>query len=179
MSTKPQKIALIVDDSPTARYFLSKRLMQHDVRAEMAESAESALEFLSKSRPDVIFMDHMMPGMDGFQAVRAIKSNPATATIPVMMYTSKAGELYLGQARALGAVGVLPKKIRSAHLAEILKSLHLISDSRETDADVDDSGVDRKPEAAPEVSDVAGNMDPADWDRLHRRLCVHLKPKRF
>ena len=36
-------------------------------------------------------MDHMMPGMDGFQAVRAIKTNPATATIPIMMYTSQAG----------------------------------------------------------------------------------------
>ena len=41
-------------------------------------------------------MDHLMPGMDGFQAVQAIKNNPRTATIPIMMYTSQEGELYLG-----------------------------------------------------------------------------------
>ena len=46
---------------------------------------------------------------DGFQAVQAIKNNPQTATIPIMMYTSQQGEVYVGQARALGAVGVLPK----------------------------------------------------------------------
>ena len=53
-----------------------------------------------------------MPGMDGLQAVQAIKNDPRTATIPIMMYTSQEGELYLGQARALGAVGVLPKQIK-------------------------------------------------------------------
>ena len=41
--------------------------------------------------------------------MQAIKNNPATATIPILMYTSQEGELYLGQARALGAIGVLPK----------------------------------------------------------------------
>ena len=51
--------------------------------SRMAESAEEALDVPQRhSRPDVIFMDHLMPGMDGFQAVRALKKNPATATIP-------------------------------------------------------------------------------------------------
>ena len=100
-----QKCALIVDDSKSARHVLRKLLTAHQLRVETAESAEDALAYLSTARPDVIFMDHMMPGMDGFQAVRAIKDNPATATIPIMMYTSQEGELYVGQARALGAVG--------------------------------------------------------------------------
>ncbi|MCL4722564.1 MAG: response regulator, partial [Gammaproteobacteria bacterium] len=104
--------ALIVDDSRTAREVLRRMLESHELRVETAESAEAALEFLAMHRPDVIFMDHMMPGMDGFQAVKAIKENPATATIPVMMYTSQSGALYVGQARALGAVGVLPKQIK-------------------------------------------------------------------
>ena len=98
------KCALIVDDSRTAREVLRRMLEAHELRVETAESAEAALEYLSAHRPDVIFMDHMMPGMDGFQAVKAIKENPATATIPVMMYTSQSGDLYVGQARALGAV---------------------------------------------------------------------------
>src|SRR5690606_30675537 len=113
-------------DSPTAREFLKRMLVQYRLRVETAESAEEALEYLVHNRPDVIFMDHMMPGMDGFEAVRAIKANPATAIIPVMMYTSQSGELYVGQARALGAVGVLPKQIKPVEVAEVLHSLHLL-----------------------------------------------------
>ena len=120
------KCALIVDDSRTARQVLGEVLSANQLRVETAASAEEALEYLSRSRPDVIFMDHMMPGMDGFQAVRAIKTNPATATIPIMMYTSQEGELYVGQARALGAVGVLPKQIKPVEVSEVLRSLHLI-----------------------------------------------------
>jgi CheY-like chemotaxis protein len=78
----------------------------------------------------VIFMDHLMPGMDGFQALQAIKNNPQTATIPIMMYTSQEGELYLGQARALGAVGVLPKQIKQADVSKVLYQLHLVADRR-------------------------------------------------
>ena len=71
-----------------------------------------------------------MPGMDGFQAVQAIKNNPRTAMIPIMMYTSQEGELYLGQARALGAVGVLPKQIKPADVSKVLYQLHLVQDRR-------------------------------------------------
>jgi CheY-like chemotaxis protein len=78
-------------------------------------------------------MDHMMPGMDGFQAVQAIKNNPRTAMIPIMMYTSQEGELYLGQARALGAVGVLPKQIKPADVSKVLYQLHLVADRRTTE----------------------------------------------
>jgi CheY-like chemotaxis protein len=70
-------------------------------------------------------MDHLMPGMDGFQAVQAIKSNPRTATIPILMYTSQEGELYVGQARALGAMGVLPKQVAPADVSKVLQQLHL------------------------------------------------------
>jgi CheY-like chemotaxis protein len=75
----------------------------------------------------------MMPGMDGFQAVQAIKNNPRTATIPIMMYTSQEGELYLGQARALGAVGVLPKQIKQADVSKVLYQLHLVTDRRRSE----------------------------------------------
>ncbi len=124
------KRALIVDDSKSARVFLSRILEKYDIDVDSAENAESAIEYLGTHRPDVIFMDHMMPGMDGFQAVQAIKNNPRTATIPIMMYTSQEGELYLGQARALGAVGVLPKQIKPADVSKVLYQLHLVADRR-------------------------------------------------
>lgn len=125
------KTALIVDDSRTARVVLQKKLETHDLRVDNAESAEEALSYLGVNRPDIIFMDHEMPGMDGLQAVSAIKKNPATATIPIMMYTAQEGELYVGQARALGAVGVLPKEVEPVELSKVLESLRVIGEQRE------------------------------------------------
>jgi len=125
------KRALIVDDSRSARVILSRMLEAYDLKVDPAESAEQALEYLRQNRPDVIFMDHLMPGMDGFQAIQAIKSNPDTATIPVMMYTSQEGELYVSQARALGAVGVLPKTVKPGDVSRVLYQLHLLPERRE------------------------------------------------
>jgi CheY-like chemotaxis protein len=124
------KRALIVDDSRSARLFLARILEKHQIEVDSVESAEAAIGYLASRRPDVIFMDHMMPGMDGFQAVQAIKNDSRTATIPIMMYTSQEGEVYLGQARALGAVGVLPKQIKHADVSKVLYQLHLIADRR-------------------------------------------------
>jgi CheY-like chemotaxis protein len=113
----------------------------HELDVDTAESAESALEYLNDHRPDVIFMDHMMPGMDGFEAVTAIKNNPDTATIPIMMYTSQQGELYVGQARALGAVGVLPKAVEPVEVSKVLASLHVIGERVEREKQAVRSGV--------------------------------------
>ncbi|MEO6185201.1 MAG: response regulator, partial [Steroidobacteraceae bacterium] len=121
------KRALVVDDSKSARAFLAKLLEEQQVEVDVAETAEQAIDYLTHNRPDVIFMDHLMPGMDGFQAVQAIKSNPRTAMIPILMYTSQEGELYLGQARALGAVGVLPKTVAPSDVRTVLQQLHLLA----------------------------------------------------
>jgi CheY-like chemotaxis protein len=168
MSLYERKCALIVDDSRTARHLLGQMLLQHRIKVEMAESAEDALDFLSKTRPDVIFMDHLMPGMDGFQAVRAIKNNPATATIPIMMYTSQAGELYVGQARALGAVGVLPKQIKPVQVSDMLKSLHLIPDEPEEFVEALDEEIWEEPDFEHTLEEVERMLEPADWGELHR-----------
>jgi CheY-like chemotaxis protein len=124
------KRALVVDDSKSARAFLSRILERHEIAVDAAESAEAAIDYLTRNKPDVIFMDHMMPGMDGFQAVQSIKNNPRTSTIPILMYTSQEGDLYLGQARALGAEGVLPKQIKQADVTKMLYQLRLVSDRR-------------------------------------------------
>ena len=157
------KCALIVDDSRTAREALRRMLEAHELRVETAESAEAALEYLGSHRPDVIFMDHMMPGMDGFQAVKAIKDNPATATIPVMMYTSQSGDLYVGQARALGAVGVLPKQIKPVEVTEVLRSLRLLPGAEPVPAR-------RASDSPAGLSGIESVHSPADWSDLHRWL---------
>jgi len=145
--------ALVVDDSKSARAFLTRILERYELTVDGVESAEQAIDYLAHQRPDVIFMDHLMPGMDGFQAVQAIKNNPRTATIPIMMYTSQEGELYLSQARALGAIGVLPKQTKHTDVSRALEQLNLLGPPL-LDSDI----ALETPEPAPAAS--AGTLSP-------------------
>jgi CheY-like chemotaxis protein len=148
------KLALVVDDSKSARVVLSRMLEKYGISVDTADSAESALDYMKEGRPDVIFMDHLMPGMDGLQAVQILKADPATAPIPVVMYTSQEGELYVGQAKAMGAVGVLPKTVKPIDVTKILYQLRLLPDRRDARPSrlqpVDERG---EPGAAAEVID--------------------------
>src|SRR5262245_22417284 len=153
------KRALIVDDSRSARVILSRMLEGYGLQVDSSESAEHALEFLRQSRPDVIFMDHLMPGMDGFQAIQAIKGNPDTAMIPVVMYTSQEGELYVSQARALGAVGVLPKTVKQADVSRVLYQLRLLPERREARAHV--SGAESQVVRVESTAASAGEIESA------------------
>jgi CheY-like chemotaxis protein len=160
-----RKRALVVDDSKSARIILSRMLEKYDIEVDMAEAAEQAIEYLKNNRPDAIFMDHLMPGMDGLQAVQAIKGNPQTAMIPIMMYTSQEGELYVGQARALGAMGVLPKQVRPVDVSKVLYELHLLPDRRDlTEAAL--APVELEGGAPPERAPAAARATPGvDWGR--------------
>lgn len=130
------KHALVVDDSKSARFSLKKLLQQQGIRTDFAESAGDALNYLSSNSPDIIFMDHLMPGMDGFEATRAIKSNPDTRDIPIIMCTSKEGTEYGEQALALGAYAILPKPAPSATLLAILSQLDTSGDSMQSVSDM-------------------------------------------
>ena len=127
------KHALVVDDSKSAQLALKKQLEAHDLRVSLVDSGEAALAFLEHEPVDVIFMDHTMPGMDGLETLAAVKRNPRTAMIPVMMYTTKEGAVYVGQARALGGIGVLPKDVHPKVLFDMLSRLGLVQDHRTVD----------------------------------------------
>ncbi len=115
--------ALVVDDSRTSAALLAKILARNGIGSDKVGSGEECLEYLKAKQPDLIFLDHMMPGMDGFDVVKAIKRQSRLAAIPVVMHTSKSGEMYIGQARALGAVGVLEKPASEEALLEVLNEL--------------------------------------------------------
>ena len=144
-------------------------LEKYDIEVDMAESAELAIEYLKHDRPDAIFMDHLMPGMDGLQAVQAIKGNPQTAMIPIMMYTSQEGELYVGQARALGAMGVLPKQVRPVDVSKVLYELHLLPDRRDMNEPallpVELTGDGATAAVTAAGAPVERNAPPAEWGR--------------
>jgi twitching motility two-component system response regulator PilH len=83
-----QKI-LIVDDSPTERYFLTDILVKNGFSVSTAENGEDALAKIKADKPQLILMDVVMPGQNGFQITRAISRDPETQDVPVIICTSK------------------------------------------------------------------------------------------
>ena len=118
------KNALLVDDSKVARFALSKLLENREMEVNMAGSAEEALDYLNNhDRPDVIFMDHLMPGMNGVEATKAIKGNPETAGIPIIMCTSKKSQSFMDEARNFGVYNILTKPPHDEGLNLVLDQL--------------------------------------------------------
>jgi len=76
---------LVVDDSPTIVTLLKRMLQQNDYQTLEAFDAESGLEIAFSELPDLIFLDIVLPGMDGFSALRALRRDPRTKMIPVVM----------------------------------------------------------------------------------------------
>jgi twitching motility two-component system response regulator PilH len=85
-------LVLIVDDSPTEQHIFGKALERHGYDTVVASDGEEAIDMAVKAQPDVIVMDVVMPGMNGFQATRKLSKNPATAAIPVVIVSSKGQE---------------------------------------------------------------------------------------
>ncbi len=115
--------ALVVDDSKSARFALRKYLEGHAYTVDTAESAQDAYRALGEARPDLIFLDHIMPGVDGFEALRQIKANPDTATIPVIICSGNEGEHFVSEARDQGAAAVLQKPPTPQQLLQVLDSV--------------------------------------------------------
>ena len=84
-----QKI-LVVDDSATDSFYLSEILKGAGFVVANVDSGEACLEYLTREKPDLILMDVLMPGINGFQTTRAITRNPDTANVPVIVCTGKA-----------------------------------------------------------------------------------------
>lgn len=80
---------LIVDDSPTEIFALSRMLAGNGHEAIAAHNAEDGIAQARMIKPDLILMDVVMPGMNGFQATRKLARDPETAAIPVIMVTTK------------------------------------------------------------------------------------------
>ena len=83
-----QKI-LLVDDSKTELHYMSELLGKSGFSVRTAENGEEALKRLGEDKPDLILMDVVMPGQNGFQLTRAIARNPQYAAVPIILCTSK------------------------------------------------------------------------------------------
>lgn len=120
------KSALIVDDSKMARITLKKQLESKNISVFLAESGEESIDFLNNNHPDLIFMDCLMPGIDGFEATKQILSNSDTSDIPIVMCTGKESEEDKQKAFQLGAAGYMTKSSSADPLNAILNELQTI-----------------------------------------------------
>ena len=109
---------LVIDDDPAARSLMRRFLGREGFRVEEAPDGEAGLARAREKRPDVITLDVLMPGMDGWAVLAALKNDPALATIPVILATI-VDEAHLGF--ALGASEYLTKPIDRERLGEVLR----------------------------------------------------------
>lgn len=123
--------ALVIDDSKSARFALRRYLESHRYQVEAVETADEGMRVLERSRPDVIFLDHVMPGVDGFTVLRDLRANPATARIPVVICSSNDGPEFTARARAAGATCVLLKPPNPEQLYRILDELERVPETVE------------------------------------------------
>ncbi|MEO0758472.1 MAG: response regulator [Cyanobacteria bacterium J06648_16] len=107
-TSEPQGI-LIVDDNPTNLEVLSEALIHEGFQVAVAIDGESALEQVVYHRPELILLDVMMPGIDGFETCRRLKSNPDTVDIPIIFMTALADTENKVSGLSLGAVDYITK----------------------------------------------------------------------
>ena len=114
---------LIVDDSPTDVKVLSGMLERAGHRVSSAGSAEAGIDLARNERPDLILMDVIMPGMNGFQATRSLSRDPQTSEIPVIIVTTKGMETDRVWGMRQGAKDFIIKPVTERDLIERIHSL--------------------------------------------------------
>ncbi len=117
------KTVLVVDDSPTERYFLTDLLRKNGYDVVSAETGEEGVAKAKQEKPDLILMDVVMPGLNGFQATRMLSRDPTTQAIPVIMCTTKNQETDRVWGLRQGAIDYLVKPIVAAELVAKLKAM--------------------------------------------------------
>jgi signal transduction histidine kinase/CheY-like chemotaxis protein len=115
---------LIVDDQPDNLYVLERLLKREGLDVVQALDGEAALELAARERPDLILLDVMMPGIDGFEVLRRLREGEATRTIPVILLTANAPDQRLKiQGLNLGADEYLTQPINNHELMARIRSL--------------------------------------------------------
>lgn len=109
---------LIVDDSPTEVHVLQTMLEKNGHEVVVAKSGEEGIDVAKQVMPDLVLMDVVMPGMNGFQATRQLSKQEATASIPVIIVTTKDQETDKVWAMRQGARDYIVKPVQEKALIE-------------------------------------------------------------
>jgi len=111
-------LILIVDDSPTEVHVMKQALESHGYKTAVAADGAEGIRLARQMHPDLIFMDIVMPGVNGYQATRTLSNDPDTRTIPIVMVTSKGQETDRIWGLRQGAVDYMVKPVSMAQLVE-------------------------------------------------------------
>ena len=117
------KKVLVVDDSKTELMFLTDLLTKNGFTVKTAENAEDAFRRLAEEKPELILMDVVMPGQNGFQLTRAISRDPLYSDIPNMICTSKSQETDRVWGMRQGARDYITKPVNAGELMAKIKAL--------------------------------------------------------
>lgn len=114
---------LIVDDSPTETYKLTSMLEKNGHAVVTAETGEDGVSIAKKEMPDIVLMDIVMPGLNGFQATRQLKKNAETANIPIIIVTTKDQETDRVWGLRQGAKAYLTKPVEEKLLMDTINEV--------------------------------------------------------
>jgi twitching motility two-component system response regulator PilH len=114
---------LIIDDSKTELMFMTDLLQRNGMAVRTAQGAEDAFKRLAEEKPELILMDVVMPGQNGFQLTRAINRTPEFSDIPIIMCTSKNLETDRVWGMRQGARDYITKPVNEAELLAKIKAL--------------------------------------------------------
>ena len=119
----PIQNILVVDDSPTDRQYLTDMLSKSGFKVSSAASAEEALAKVKLAKPDLVLMDVVMPGQNGFQATRTLSNDEATKHIPIIICSTKGQETDKVWGMRQGARDYIVKPIKQADLIAKITAL--------------------------------------------------------
>jgi len=125
-------LIMIVDDSPTEVHVMRTALEKHGFQTMSAADGTECLTLVREVQPDLIFMDVVMPGLNGFQATRTLSRDPKTKAIPIVMVTTKDQESDRIWGMRQGAVDYLVKPVDASDL--VAKANEVLSDLGEEKA---------------------------------------------
>ena len=114
---------LVVDDSPTERHVLVELLTRKGYQVLTAESGEEGIEKAKSEQPDLVLMDVVMPGLNGYQATRTLSRDEETKHIPIIVCTSKGQETDKIWGLRQGAIDYLVKPLNGQELLQRIAAL--------------------------------------------------------
>ncbi len=120
---EPKAKILVVDDHKTVVKLMEAVLKLKGFEVVHAENGEQGLDVARRERPALIFLDVMMPGMDGFQTCQALKADPLTAQIPVVFLTARGQEQDMALGRQAGGDGFVKKPFQTLDIHRSIEAL--------------------------------------------------------